>query len=473
MKLRLIILSNDTLMDRLLRIAESQKEISEIVPAYKLEELISAGNAGWHDVFLLSFGTGVIVPKNILEQLGTRAINIHPATRQFPGRDPHHFAAYENVVEYGATAHRMTERVDAGEILIESRVSVETELSPDKLLEIAEGCGIDLFQRLIEIVFDSDHELPRSGLHWEGKKRTRKDFQALCRVNQLMDNEELLRRERACAHPDFDNLSIELGQRQYKLVPSKDVNPSSDDEKWKDFTESAYEALIEQAKSENYKFSLFQDRPAERHVLWRHDVDYSLQRAMRLAQIERVQGVCATYFVCLRLPFYNLLESESARIVREIESMGHGIGLHFDSGFYDDDWDQERLDERISNEKHVIESNLGVTLSAVSFHDPTAGNMMRFDENSLGGLKNAYGKEFRQNYGYCSDSNGYWRHDPIYDVIASGEFERLQVLTHPAWWLPEALPPKQRIERAVLGRARAVMREYDEHLETSGRRNIG
>ncbi len=471
--MRLIILSNEDLMDDLLEIAKSQKATSEIVPAYTLKDLEEAGAQGWNDTFLLSFGTGVIVPAEILKKLENRAINIHPASRRFPGRDPHHFAAYENVAEYGATAHWMTERVDAGKIIIEDQVVFEPGLSPENLLEIAEARGLEIFRRLIELVLGPGAEIPDAGLEWEGKKRTRNDFKALCRISALMESDELIRRERACNHPDFQNLSINIDGRDYALTPREAIDSPTDELRWRDFTESSYEALLVQAKLENYEFCLFEDVPQGKHVLWRHDVDYSLQRAKRLAQIEREQGVCATYFICLRLPFYNLLEAESAEIVREIESMGHGIGLHFDSGFYEGDWNQELLEARISDEKQVIESNLGVTLSAVSFHDPTAGNMMRFDQNSLGGLVNAYGREFRENYGYCSDSNGYWRHEPIYDVVSSGKFDKLQVLTHPAWWLPNALPPRERIERAVLGRARSVMRGYDEHLKASGRENIG
>ena len=43
---------------------------------------------------LLSFGTGVIVPESILLTPGLVALNVHAASPDFPGRDPHHFAAY-------------------------------------------------------------------------------------------------------------------------------------------------------------------------------------------------------------------------------------------------------------------------------------------------------------------------------------------------------------------------------------------
>jgi hypothetical protein len=44
---------------------------------------------------------------------------------------------------------------------------------------------------------------------------------------------------------------------------------------------------------------------------------------------------------------------------------------------------------------------------------------------------------FRQEVGYCSDSNGYWRVRRLEDVLREAKDERLQVLTHAEWW-PEA-----------------------------------
>jgi methionyl-tRNA formyltransferase len=66
---------------------------------------------------LLSHSTSVIVPGKLLEPFGERALNIHAASPDYPGRDPHHFAVYDGVRRYGATLHRMARKVDAGAIL--------------------------------------------------------------------------------------------------------------------------------------------------------------------------------------------------------------------------------------------------------------------------------------------------------------------------------------------------------------------
>ena len=99
------------------------------------------------------------------------------------------------------------------------------------------------------------------------------------------------------------------------------------------FTEQAYRQLVE-AAAERYRFEPFGTATTEPHVLWRHDVDSSVHRALRTAEIEAEAGVRATYFFFLHSWFYNLLEREVLDRARAILELGHWAGLHFDSGFY-------------------------------------------------------------------------------------------------------------------------------------------
>ena len=52
-----------------------------------------------------------------------------------------------------------------------------------------------------------------------------------------------------------------------------------------DFTEKHYRYLIKTAKK-NYLFEPFTAKTKLPHVLWRHDVDFSMHRASSLAKIE-------------------------------------------------------------------------------------------------------------------------------------------------------------------------------------------
>ncbi|KDC30925.1 hypothetical protein L505_0136 [Bordetella bronchiseptica F4563] len=99
--------------------------------------------------------------------------------------------------------------------------------------------------------------------------------------------------------------------------------------------------------------------------------------------------------------------------------------------------------------------------------------MLQQREARYAGLLNTYSEFFRDQVGYCSDSNGYWRHRRLADVLEQAADHSLQVLTHPGWWVDEAMSPRDRIARCAEGRAAATMRKYDEDLACFGRDNIG
>jgi hypothetical protein len=50
--------------------------------------------------------------------------------------------------------------------------------------------------------------------------------------------------------------------------------------------------------------------------------------------------------------------------------------------------------------------------------------------------------------------------------------DRLHVLTHPEWWVPEPMSPRDRIARAIDGRAASVAAGCDRAIRAVGRRNV-
>ena len=224
------------------------------------------------------------------------------------------------------------------------------------------------------------------------------------------------------------------------------------------FTEGAYRELVRLAGA-RYAFVSFTEckRVGAGSLLWRHDLDFSVHRAVALARIEAQEGAHATYFVQLHSPFYNALEAEIAAGIREILELGHELGLHFDAQFYG----RAAGDHELTRERALLEEVFETDVRAFSLHNPPLGGP-RDDRDVVAGMVNAYGPYLSKHYGYASDSHGYWRHAPLADVLASGEHERLQVLTHPEWWVPEPLSPRDRVSRAIDGRAARQHSRYEE-----------
>ncbi len=237
-----------------------------------------------------------------------------------------------------------------------------------------------------------------------------------------------------------------------------------------DFTVAHYRELLKLAK-ENYRFIGYGDIEfGSRFVLWRHDCDFSLNRSLRLAGIEREYDIRATYFLNPHSEFYNPLEADQARIVETIISLGHDIGLHFDAAYYEVRSEND-LDELVAREAGWLYDWFGVKPVAFSFHNPST-LLLSCEQDQYGGLINCYSRTFKQKICYCSDSNGYWRFQRLHDALRDPGNEYLQVLTHDAWWQEKPLEPRERVFRSVYGRAIATMDFYDDLLHTHGRENI-
>lgn len=166
---------------------------------------------------LLSFGTGVIVPGHILRSPELVALNIHAASPDYPGRDPHHFAVYDEVKEYGATIHYMIEKVDQGQIVDVQLFDVPAAISAAGLLAKANEAGIELMRRFFSRYADSGAPIPKKNISWGKRKTARSDFLELCRIDCGMSEQEFLRRLHSTAMPGFDNLYIDIHGRRFRL----------------------------------------------------------------------------------------------------------------------------------------------------------------------------------------------------------------------------------------------------------------
>jgi len=166
---------------------------------------------------LLSFGTSIIVPAAILQQPGLMAVNIHAASPRYPGRDPHHFAAFDGVTEYGATMHVMTRHVDAGPIIGVERFAVERECPPVELLRRANEAGFTLLRRLCDAL-RSTGQLPQPiPEQWGPHRYTRKEFLELARIDCTMSADEVRRRLRATAMPGYHNAYVMLHGHRFRI----------------------------------------------------------------------------------------------------------------------------------------------------------------------------------------------------------------------------------------------------------------
>ena len=236
-----------------------------------------------------------------------------------------------------------------------------------------------------------------------------------------------------------------------------------------DFTLNNYQRLLELAKA-NYSFSFYDEEFMNKSILLRHDLEFSIPIAVQMAEIEAELGIKSTYFIQLHSEFYNLLERRSFEGIKKIQKLGHQLGLHFDSRFWNIT-DESQLDKAIEFDKDILEKYFDTELKAFSFHNNTDFTLSCRNEK-YGGLLNVYSDYFRDNYGYTADSLGYWRFERMEDRLLEAKDEALQLLFHDGMWQDEVLPPRQRVFKVVDEHAAFLKKFYDEHLTEIGQKNI-
>jgi hypothetical protein len=172
-----------------------------------------------------------------------------------------------------------------------------------------------------------------------------------------------------------------------------------------------YRELLEAARAGGYRFAFFDGQPTAGDLLLRHDVDLSLDAALRLAELEYDTGAAATYFLMTESVFYNLASSEGVAALKRLRALGHRIGLHAV-------WPRRELDARFD--------------PVVAWHNPDPEYMSAALDKSIA---NVMEPRFFSPERYRSDSNQHWRSGCPHDALARGEFDWLQLLTHPEIWV--------------------------------------
>ena len=183
--------------------------------------------------------------------------------------------------------------------------------------------------------------------------------------------------------------------------------------------------------------------PPPRNIHLRHDIDNDLDKALKLAKLEKQLGVKSTYFVLLSTQFYNIAAKECRNKVLKIKSLGHDIGLHFDEMNYDDC----NIEDNIILESKIMSSILGLQIGCVSMHRPSK-ETLDADYHLRGMLINSYGSKFFNDYKYVSDSRRRWRED-VKTIIEANRFNKLHILTHAFWYNDNEKTIRQELEEYI------------------------
>ena len=204
---------------------------------------------------------------------------------------------------------------------------------------------------------------------------------------------------------------------------------------------AAYSAMLDAARS--YRFVHFDHEPESGEIFLRHDVDLSLAAALQLAELEAARGVSATYFLMTRSVFYNLESREGEETLQRLRDLGHRVGLHAVHPHVDFD---DRFDP------------------VLAWHNPDPG----FVNDPIEGLVNVMSTPWFDPAHYRSDSNQHWRSGDPAEALAAGEFDWLQLLTHPEIWAFGGATMRETMETMLEAERAARLRQLaDDRIDLS------
>lgn len=190
----------------------------------------------------------------------------------------------------------------------------------------------------------------------------------------------------------------------------------------------------------------------------RHDIDYSPENALKIAQLEYQSGISSTFTILLSGQYYNPFEKETRKKLKKIKNYGHDLGLHFDPTVHEIKFESE-LQNFIAKETQALEDLLECKIEMFSFHN-TTDFIMSCRSDTYAGLINVYSNFFHQEVEYLSDSNGYWRFI-AWDEFLAKNYKIIQILTHPIWWKENNnLPPFETIILNSLERFKNEILDY-------------
>jgi hypothetical protein len=242
-----------------------------------------------------------------------------------------------------------------------------------------------------------------------------------------------------------------------------------------DFTLKHYVQLLQYLKSK-YKvvpFCEFSEK-IDHCLILRHDIDYSLPAALKMAHIEKNLGIRSTYFVLVTKQLYDIRLDSNSNLLRQISNLGHEIGLHYFPAHYLSL--KQNLRKSIDAEVLLLESLTGKKVHSIARHGPWVRDPFTTSRRFI----NANHPLFRADL-FVHDSCRAWTPLEGLFLLLNDPPMKVQLLTHPENWQDEKISREKLLNQLLQSSQEnqglskilkkywledPVIREYDRAVKT-------
>jgi hypothetical protein len=186
----------------------------------------------------------------------------------------------------------------------------------------------------------------------------------------------------------------------------------------------------------------------------RHDVEFSLIRALKLARIEKKCGIRTSYFFQVISDAYNSISDKGIKIIREIKKMNHNIGLHLYVNKIKKH-DKKNLLKETKKQILILEKSIGFKIDRLSVHRPPKW-ILNLKNNFFRPYIYSYDQLFFENtenikklkkIKYFSDSNHKWKYG---HPLSKTNYSCFQILLHPDEWSEKSSTIDQNFKKLII-----------------------
>lgn len=224
-----------------------------------------------------------------------------------------------------------------------------------------------------------------------------------------------------------------------------------------------YRQILNAIKATGKLSDFYNYRQQAEWIIIRHDIEFDIEKALVMAEIEHDLGVRATYLVQIGSKAYNAFSDDNIWRLNRIIELGHDVGLHYrQQGI-------ERESRNISNQLDVLQKMIPEASRIVACHRPQKGTP--FHEYS-GDFENCYSEPlffltdepYRAKTRYITDSKWKWNNgEPIYETFK--KLPRIQFLVHPFQWSAKGTPMGETFKRLELFKRSELIETFDSEYQ--------
>lgn len=213
-----------------------------------------------------------------------------------------------------------------------------------------------------------------------------------------------------------------------------------------------YRAIIRHYKSVVKDYREI-DGATNEFCLIRHDVEFSVSRALMLAEIDHEEGIQSSFFIQVSNNAYNPLSTTNHAMIQRIAQLGHHIGLHFYVSHLAEP-SVEPLKAELMRQIQILEFATQVPVDRFSYHRPPRWvlELPRFHDDRI---INAYDPLYfeltdngapAQHIKYMADSQHQWHYG---HPLEAHTHKKFQILLHPDEWTSVGLDVRDNFEDLI------------------------